>query len=122
MNAEQMESQGIDRTFKRLIVKTGDRRSIVNVKDIDYIEASGNYVDVHVSGRRHLIRETMRNLELRLPRALFIRISRSTFVNLHRITELQRVDPDKYRVHLTCGDRLAMTRNLGEVQEALKYS
>ena len=52
---------------------------------IDWIEAAGNYVEVHSDGAVTLLRMTMRELERSLDRAKFRRIHRSAIVNLHAI-------------------------------------
>src|SRR5688572_579276 len=47
---------------ERLMVRSGGRVVFVNVDQIDWIEAEGNYVRVHAAGESHLLRETMVNL------------------------------------------------------------
>ena len=60
----------------------------VNVADIDWIEAAGNYVKLHVGNDTHLFRETMNAVEARLDADMFFRIHRSHIVNIERIREL----------------------------------
>ena len=67
--------------LKRLAVKTGGQVFFLNVEEIDWIEAAGNYAGLHIKQKMHLIRETMGDLEARLDPALFLRIHRSTIVN-----------------------------------------
>lgn len=74
---------------KRLVVRSGDRIRYVDMKEVDYFEAEGNYVRVHSSGRTHLVRTTLTALESRLDASQFVRIHRSTIVNLERVAELQ---------------------------------
>ena len=47
----------------RLMVKSDGRVFFVKVADVDWFEASGNYVRVHVGKTSHLIRETMNGIE-----------------------------------------------------------
>jgi hypothetical protein len=59
------------------------------VDDIDWVDAAGNYVRLHVKGETHLFRETMNAMEQRLDPGRFARIHRSHMVNINRIKELQ---------------------------------
>src|SRR5213595_315633 len=75
--------------LKRLAIKAGGRVTILGVKDIDWIEAEGDYVKIHAGRAWHLLRETMKHLEAQFDPARFVRIHRSTIVNVERIKELQ---------------------------------
>ena len=57
--------------------------------EIDWIEAAGNYVRLHVGPTSHLLRETMNAIEGRLDPEKFFRIHRSRIVNMERIQEMQ---------------------------------
>jgi two-component system, LytTR family, response regulator len=74
----------------RIAVKDGDRTVLVDVADIDWIEAADYYVELHVGGQSLLHRETMQNLEARLDPEQFVRVHRSAIVNQRRIKELRR--------------------------------
>ena len=95
----------------RLAVKGDGRVVFVKMADIDWVEAADNYVSLHVGKDTHLLRETMTNLEQRLPREKFIRISRSTIVNMERIKELQPLFHGEYAVMLRDGTRLTLSRS-----------
>jgi two-component system LytT family response regulator len=95
----------------RLAVKSDGRVVFVKVADIDWVEAADNYVSLHVGKDTHLLRETMTNIEQRLPREQFIRISRSTIVNLERIKELQPLFHGEYSVILRDGTKLTLSRS-----------
>jgi len=81
--------RGSRRYLQRLVVKSVGRVLFMKTSDIDWIEASGNYVTLHIGKEEHLLRETMNGLEPKLDPAHFVRIHRSTIVNLDRIRELQ---------------------------------
>lgn len=74
---------------KRLAIKGDGRVILVDVDEVDRLEAAGNYVEVHSGARHHLVRETMASLEARLDPARFVRVSRSSIVNADRVRELQ---------------------------------
>jgi two-component system LytT family response regulator len=48
---------------ERLIVKSSGRVFFVRTEEIDWVEASGNYVKVHTKTDAHLLRESMKNME-----------------------------------------------------------
>jgi len=75
--------------LSRLAVKSCGRIIFIKAKEIDWVEASGNYVTLHVGRESHLVRTTMNALEPKLDSEQFVRIHRSTIVNLDRIQELQ---------------------------------
>ena len=80
------------RSGGRLLVQTGSGESILRFEQIDYLEAARNYVSVYSGGREYLVRETLANLERKLPREKFARAHRSYVVNVDRIREIRSVD------------------------------
>ena len=95
----------------RLAVKTDGRVLFLKIADLDWVEAADNYVSLHVGKDTHLLRETMANLEQKLPGEKFIRISRSTIVNIDRIRELQPLFHGEYSVILRDGTKLTLSRS-----------
>jgi two-component system LytT family response regulator len=73
---------------ERLVVNTAGRVVFVKVADIDWLEATGNYVTIHAGREKHMFRETLRNLGDRLDPARFVRLHRSSVVNVDRLREL----------------------------------
>jgi two-component system LytT family response regulator len=98
------------RYLERLVVKSGGRVYFVKVEEIDWVEAAGNYVNLHVGNETHLLRETMGHLETRLDPQRFVRIHRSTLVHLDRIKELQPLFNGDYTVILRNGAALTLSR------------
>ena len=105
----------------RLTVKSGDKVIFVKAREIECIEAAGNYVVVHAGGAEHVLRETLTELESQLDPASFLRISRSALVNVNHIKELQPMFKGDHTVILHSGRKLAMTRGLREVEKALRF-
>lgn len=104
----------------RLVVKSGGRVFFLRTDQIDWIEAAGNYVRLHLSEDSHLFRETMNNMEARLDVRRFVRIHRSRIVNTDRIKELQPWFNGEYVVVLQNGARLTLSRGYREkLQERL---
>jgi two-component system LytT family response regulator len=105
--------------LERLIVKTGGRVFFIKADDIDWLEAEGKYVRLHVGKETHLLREAISSLESRLDPKKFLRIHRSHIVNIERIQELEAWFHNEYRVLLRDGTKLMMSRScrkrLGEL-------
>ena len=98
----------------RIVVRERDRVLLVDVTDIDWVGADGDYVRIHAGGKSHLIRDTMAAMEQRLDRATFVRIHRSTIVNTTRIRELRPYTSREYAVILNDGTRLRLSRRYRE--------
>ena len=94
----------------RLMIKSGGRIHFVRMTDIDWCEAAGNYVRIHVAHQEHLVRDTMSRLETELDPLQFVRIHRSTIVNVDRIQEMQSSFNGEYVVLLRTGTRLTLSR------------
>lgn len=98
----------------RLVVKSGGRLFFLRTDEIDWIEAAGNYVRLHVGPATHLLRETMNAIEGRLDAEKFFRIHRSRIVNMERIQEMQPWLNGEYAVLLRTGTRLTLSRGYRE--------
>ena len=96
--------------LERLVVKSGGRVFFLRTDEIDWIEAAGNYVRLHLGDESHLFRETMNRMEARLDTRRFARIHRSRIVNTERIKELQPWFNGEYVVILRNGTRLTLSR------------
>jgi two-component system LytT family response regulator len=94
----------------RLIVKTGGKVLFLRALDVEWVEAAGNYVRLHVGSESYLYRESMKNMESRLDGDQFVRIHRSAIVNLDRIRELQPWFHGEYVVILQDGTKLMASR------------
>jgi two-component system LytT family response regulator len=104
------ELGGNRKPVERLTIKTSGRVYFLKPKDIDWVEAAGNYLRLHAGSATHLLRETMNNLEARLDSECFWRIHRSTLVNVDRIRELQPLFHGDYVVILRDGTELTLSR------------
>ena len=103
--------KGEKKYLERLVVKSTGRVFFLKTDEIDWIEAAGNYVKLHVGRDSHMIRETMNGIEAKLDPDQFLRIHRSTVVNIDRIKELHPMFSGDYAVILRNGTELALSRN-----------
>ncbi len=100
--------------LERFVIKSGGRVFFLRAEDIEWIEAAGNYVKLHVGAETHVFRETMNALEAQLNPGTFFRIHRSHIVNIERVRELQPWFNGEYVVFLTSGARLTLSRGYRE--------
>jgi two-component system LytT family response regulator len=95
---------------KSIVIKVNSRSLVLRQDDIDWVEAAGNYLNIHVGKEAHLIRETMTQFEQRIDPAIFARIHRSTIVNVSRVKELHPLFNGDQELVLRDGQRLTMSR------------
>jgi two-component system LytT family response regulator len=107
--------------IERIVVRTGARLVFLRVDEIDWMDAEGNYIRLHVGKKSYLLRETMSGMEAKLDPARFIRIHRSTIVNIDRIKELESLFQGEYLVILHDGTKLPSSRGYRDrVRELLE--
>jgi two-component system LytT family response regulator len=94
----------------RLLVKSEGRVTVVQVEDVDWIEAADNYARVHTARGRYLVREPIKSLERKLDPRHFARVHRSAIVNLARVRELQPMFGGEYVIILSTGTKLTLSR------------
>ena len=114
------EIAGSRRFLIRLPVKLRGKVVIVDLADVDWIEAADNYVTLHAGATSYLARETLTRLERELDPARFVRIHRSTIVQIDRIKELLPDFHGDFTVVLRDATRVALSRTYRRnVEQAL---
>lgn len=96
---------------ERMVIKSGGRAFFLKTDEIDWVEAEGKYVRLHVGKESYLVREAISGLEAQLDPKKFLRIHRSTIVNIDRVRELQPWFHNEYRVILRDGTELMLSRS-----------
>lgn len=100
--------------LKQISVGTAKQVRLIDVDDIDWIEAQGDYAEIHVGIRTHLVRESLNTLNHRLDSNKFLRIHRSTIVKLNRISRISALPNRDCRVTLLNGTSLRVSRTYSE--------
>ncbi len=101
---------GRPRYLDRLVVKRSDGVQLLRTSEIDWIEAQGVYVDIHVGRTSLLHRASLSDLERTLNPLEFTRIHRSTIVAIERVVRLEPHTHGEYVAVLTDGTRLRVSR------------
>jgi two-component system, LytTR family, response regulator len=94
----------------RMVIRAGGKVVFLDVKEIDWIEASANYVKVNVGKDSYLLREGIGSISERLDPDRFVRIHRSAIVNVRKIKELQPCESGEYIAVLKNGKELSCSR------------
>lgn len=104
---------------ERFLVRTGRRMHFVRTADIDWLDAQGNYVQLHAAGRTHLVRDTMKGIETKLDPAKFVRVHRSAIINVDRIAEIEPHVHGQYVITLRDGSRVTSSAAHDDALRAL---
>jgi two-component system LytT family response regulator len=94
----------------RLVVKSNGTTRFVRASDIDWIEAAGVYVNLHVSGKEWLYRAALTELVAKLDAMRFVRIHRSAVVNIESIERLEAASHGEFEAVLKDGSRCRVSR------------
>jgi len=103
------------RAVRRFVIHAGQRALFVNAHDIDWIEADGNYVRLHIQRESFRLRQTLATLVTRLDPQEFVRIHKSTIVNVDRIQEVQPWYGGDHVAILRDGRQLRVSRTYARV-------
>ncbi len=106
---------------ERLVIRAYGHVYFVKPNDILWVEAYGDYINIHTQDKKHMVRDTMINMEKRLCPLGFQRIHRSAIVQLNAVQELISSDSGEYDVVLTNEARIKLSRSYrDELFERLK--
>ncbi len=93
-----------------LEVRDGARRHYVPLAEVVWVEAAGNYVELHRGGAGLLHRASLAAMEQRLQRAGFVRIHRSRLVSRDAVAAVESKSTGDFVVRLRDGRELAGSR------------
>jgi hypothetical protein len=113
------ESPGTPATRpERFLVRKLRREFLIAATDIDWLQAEGNYVGLHVNGHDYLLRATLTDFLAQLDPARFVRVHRSHAVNLGRIKEIEPLDGGDARLHMHDGTTVPCSRRYRDALRA----
>jgi two-component system LytT family response regulator len=98
----------------RFVVRSGSRLSFVRACDVDWLDVADNYVRLHVAGREHLVRDTLKSVEAQLNPEIFLRVHRSIIINLDRIEAVEPYTHGDYLLTMKDGTKLTTSRSYSE--------
>ena len=107
-SAPQIEFQ--PKPLRHLLVKKLDREFLLEVSAIEYLEACGNYVNLHSQGRIYPLRSTLSQLIEQLGNQGFSRVHRSFAVNHTVVAELSYEPSGDGEIRLKSGVTVPLSR------------
>lgn len=108
----------VPKTPEYFLVKKLDKEFLVKIADIDWIESSGNYVNLHSHGRIYPLRATLNKTVEQLCSKGFTRIHRSLAVNHNAIESISYQGSGDGEIRLKNGQILALSRRYKEAFRA----
>jgi len=95
---------------ERFLVRKLGTEFLVSARDIEWLEAAENYVNLHVRGRAYPLRSTMAAIQDRLDPQQFVRVHRSYIVNLGFLEQIEPLETGDARLVLKGGARIPCSR------------
>ncbi|HEY8359992.1 MAG TPA: LytTR family DNA-binding domain-containing protein [Ramlibacter sp.] len=95
---------------ERFLVRKLRKEFLVAAGDIEWLQAQGNYVGLHVNGHDYLLRSTLADFLEQLDPARFVRVHRSYAVNLDRIAEIEPLEAGDARLRMKDGSQVPCSR------------
>jgi DNA-binding LytR/AlgR family response regulator len=99
---------------ERFLVRKLRKEFLIGAGEIEWLQAQGNYVGLHVNGHDYLLRSTLSDFLEQLDPARFTRVHRSYAVNLDRVAEIEPTDGGDARLKMKDGSQLPCSRRYRE--------
>jgi two-component system, LytTR family, response regulator len=104
---------------ERFLVRAAKHLYFVRAADIEWVDGASNYVRLHIGGRGHLVRDTLKAIAAKLPPDRFVRVHRSVIVNVDRIERLEPSGHGEYHITLKDGTTVTSSRGYSRELQAL---
>lgn len=96
---------------ERFLVRKLGKEFLVNAREVEWLQAAGNYVNLHMRGLDYPLRSTMAAIEARLDPARFVRVHRGYIVNLDYLAQIEPLETGDARLHLRDGAKVPCSRS-----------
>lgn len=111
-----LEKEELDETdvnevelLERIAVKSGQKIHVILVGDIVFLQADGDYVQIHTGNGKFLKEQTMKYFQERLPSQRFVRVHRSAIVNIEQISRIELFQKQNQLITLKNGEKIKMS-------------
>jgi len=95
----------------RILIRERDQVHVVDVDQVECIEAQGDYLAIHAGGKCHLKPQRISEIEEQLDPARFLRVHRSFIISLAHLQAIERPGPDRHAARLRSGKRVPISRS-----------
>lgn len=117
-SVEQITTQKNQKAPEHFLVKKLDKEFLIRTDDIEWLEASGNYVNLHSKGRIYPLRATLSSTLDLLNSKGFSRVHRSLAVNHSAIESISYDSSGDGDILLKSGEQLALSRRFKDAFRA----
>ncbi len=100
----------IERPERFLVRKLG-KEFLLNASEIEWLQASGNYVNLHVRGRDYPMRATMAGITTQLDSVRFLRVHRGYIINLDYLDQIEPLESGDARLQMRDGSTIPCSRS-----------
>ncbi|CAM3770761.1 MULTISPECIES: LytTR family DNA-binding domain-containing protein [Pseudoalteromonas] len=107
---ESDEDETLHKPIHHLLVRKLGKEFIVKVEEVEWLQSSGNYVNLHVNGRIYPLRSTLATLCQRLDPVGFVRIHRSFAINVSKVVSITPLASGDSEIALQSGKVLTLSR------------
>lgn len=94
------EDENREESIERISIKTGSRLDVINIADIMFIQANGDYVSIYAKDNVYLKEQRMKYYQEKLPKDKFLRIHRSYIVNIEFINSIENYKKNQFIITL----------------------
>lgn len=99
----------------KVLLSNGDVCKLVELKDVRFFETCGNYSQTYFNDGKLLIYRTLSYLDSRLHGKYFFRANRQLIVNLSHIKNIKLMDNSSFRIEMTCGKNIELSRRRSQL-------
>jgi two-component system, LytTR family, response regulator len=98
----------------KISIRTDTGIRLLSFREIDWVQAEGNYIRIHCGEHSFLVRETMARFEERSQTSRIVRVHRSAMVNLDAVLELVPSFTGDYKIIMKNSKELTLSRRYRE--------
>ena len=117
-DSTQQAPQSVYVKNRKIVIKDRDEIHLLKHQDIQWIDAAGDYVCVHVLGETYVKRCTLKEMLAELDGKQFKRVHRSTIVNLNFIDKVIPHTKGEFFLMMGEYDKIKVSRNYKDVVRA----
>ncbi|QSX38269.1 LytR/AlgR family response regulator transcription factor [Shewanella sedimentimangrovi] len=94
----------------RFFIKDGEQCHLVQLDQVRYFQAVGNYCQVYFAGKHPMMLSSLNRLEETLDPELFFRANRHQLINLNAIANIAPTFHGRLLVTLSCGTEIELSQ------------
>jgi two-component system LytT family response regulator len=117
--ATERARTAFERPLRRLFARTRAGIVPIDVRTVQHLSASGDYVEVHTGAATYLLHTSLGELMARLDAEMFRQVHRSHAVNLEAVEKMVPFDSRRLLIRMRGGSEILASREASEMLRAL---